>query len=266
MGAHGVSPCAQPDALDLRCRRRGARRVLEAIQRQHLFSQRRAPEKAWLIRVTINRCRELRRSAWRRRAPPPIPDDPAFTSLEAPEQELFASETWAAVGRLPENLRLIVHPDYYEDTSKTSPACWTASQPPYARACIARANGSNSIWNRRRNVKQSNWDEYRSLMNDVELPDRVHARVMREVRKEHAAETGPKRDRSQGPVERSRASRSRPPWQHSAQWLLPPASHSPAEWSSFPSSYSRSTSCPTSPTRSRSKHAYEGSEGGTQCF
>ncbi|WP_147269875.1 MULTISPECIES: hypothetical protein [Paraeggerthella] len=53
-------------------------------------------------------------------------------------------------------------------------------------------------------MKQSNWDEYRSLMNDVELPDRVHARVMREVRKEHAAETGPK------PRPRPRARRTQP--------------------------------------------------------
>ncbi|RNL44055.1 hypothetical protein DMP08_06415 [Paraeggerthella hongkongensis] len=41
-------------------------------------------------------------------------------------------------------------------------------------------------------------------MNDVELPDRVHARVMREVRKEHAAETGPK------PRPRPRACRTQP--------------------------------------------------------
>lgn len=95
--------------------------------------------KAWLIRVTINRCRELHRSAWRRRVFATDSDDPAFANLEAPEQELFASETWAAVGQLPEHLRLIVHLHYYEGYSLEDIARMLDCKPTTIRTRLHRA-------------------------------------------------------------------------------------------------------------------------------
>lgn len=86
----------------------------DVVQEVFLAYLRRAPnfadsehERAWLIRVTLNRCRDLLRSAWRRRRGE-MPDD---IPAEMPHEE---SELLAAVTALPTRYRAPIHLYYYE--------------------------------------------------------------------------------------------------------------------------------------------------------
>ena len=67
--------------------------------------------KAWLIRVTINRCRSLQRQ-WLRRKHLPITGEPAV-AFESPEE----SAVDEAMARLPQKYRTVIHLHYYEGYS-----------------------------------------------------------------------------------------------------------------------------------------------------
>jgi RNA polymerase sigma-70 factor (ECF subfamily) len=66
-------------------------------------------EKAWLIRVTINQCKNRLKSAWYRKS---VPLDEEISYL--PEEE---SEVLAAVLELPAKYRSVIHLFYYENYS-----------------------------------------------------------------------------------------------------------------------------------------------------
>jgi RNA polymerase sigma-70 factor (ECF subfamily) len=68
-----------------------------------------AEEKAWLIRVTINACKDLLKSAWLKRT---VPMDENLTFQNKEKSELFY-----AVMSLGKKDRLIIHLYYYEDYS-----------------------------------------------------------------------------------------------------------------------------------------------------
>ena len=95
--------------------------------------------KAWLIRCTVNRCRELRRSAWKRRVSATDIAAPELANLEAPVQELVKSDVWEAVSRLPKQLRLIVHLRYYEGYSVDEIASLARCKPATVRTRLFRA-------------------------------------------------------------------------------------------------------------------------------
>ena len=63
--------------------------------------------KAWLIRVTINKCRSLHRLAWRRKS---VPLEEC-AELAQPEQSSVMEEIW----QLPETMRNVIYLYYYED-------------------------------------------------------------------------------------------------------------------------------------------------------
>lgn len=65
-------------------------------------------EKAWMIRVTINQCRDFLKSAWRKRT---VPLD-AELPCEDPSGEVLD-----AVLRLPVSYRNVIYLYYYEDLS-----------------------------------------------------------------------------------------------------------------------------------------------------
>ncbi len=97
-------------------------------------------EKAWLIKVMVNRCRKYRRSAWvRHRAAEPLEDqlenplvrrglEPSQNTAEAaggqaapPEEEMLRRESGeqilSAVRALPVKYRDVIHLFYYEGMS-----------------------------------------------------------------------------------------------------------------------------------------------------
>lgn len=90
--------------------------------------------KAWLIRVTINRCHDLGRSAWRRRNEP-LND--THVSIQAPD--LFTSDVWEAVGELPLDLRTVVHLYYVEGYSTDEIAVIVGCKATTARTRLHRA-------------------------------------------------------------------------------------------------------------------------------
>ena len=76
-------------------------------------------EKAWLIRVTINVCRNRLRSPWRkhRQLDEALSEDAAGSQWDSILQE--ESGVMAAVLELPEKYREVIHLFYYEDYSIT---------------------------------------------------------------------------------------------------------------------------------------------------
>ncbi len=78
--------------------------------------------RAWLLRVALNRCRELGRSAWRRRVQ--TVDDPylldaagAECAGDDPLERLAGNPVWEALARLPEKLRAAAQLHYVEGLS-----------------------------------------------------------------------------------------------------------------------------------------------------
>ena len=66
----------------------------------------------WLIRVTVNYCRDVLKSPWRRRRIPleALPDRPVF---DVPEQ----GDLYETVMNLPEKYRVVLYLFYYEELS-----------------------------------------------------------------------------------------------------------------------------------------------------
>ena len=65
-------------------------------------------EKAWIIRTTINACKDILKSSWRRTSVPLKEAE----SIEAPAPE--SDDIREALGRLPTNCRLSIYLHYYE--------------------------------------------------------------------------------------------------------------------------------------------------------
>ena len=98
-------------------------------------------EKAWLLHVASNRCREYHRSAWKRHVEPtdradaladqPVDDD----DLDA----LFAHPVWAALATMPEKLRIVVHLHDVEGYSTEAIAEILEISPSTVRTRLHRA-------------------------------------------------------------------------------------------------------------------------------
>ncbi len=70
-------------------------------------------EKSWLLKVTVNKCRDMFRSLRYKYALTAIPLEEANLIYETPEE----SEVYHAVMSLPTKYRLVIHLYYYEDYS-----------------------------------------------------------------------------------------------------------------------------------------------------
>ena len=72
--------------------------------------------KAWLIRVAVNKSKDITRSFWRRNKvnlpPEELPEKSLESSMYPVEMRLFDE-----VMRLPEKTRIVIHLYYYEDMS-----------------------------------------------------------------------------------------------------------------------------------------------------
>ena len=71
-------------------------------------------EKAWLLKVALNRCRDLWRGAWMKRV---ILGSPAFELIPAPDETdklEQQQEVMAAIHQLPANFREVILLHYYQ--------------------------------------------------------------------------------------------------------------------------------------------------------
>jgi len=87
--------------------------------------------RAWLLRVTVNRCKTHLTSWWVRRT---VPLDDRIPMPEPEYQELDE-----ALRRLPERDRLAIHLFYYEGCSTREIAKWTHSTEGAVRTRLTRA-------------------------------------------------------------------------------------------------------------------------------
>ena len=90
--------------------------------------------KAWLLRVTVNCCNDLRRSAWfRRTAPLEAAPEAAAPMLDGHD------ELWQAVRALPDDLRTAVWLHYVEGYGTDEIAAMTDCRPATVRTRLHRA-------------------------------------------------------------------------------------------------------------------------------
>ena len=87
--------------------------------------------KAWLIRVTINKCRSLHRLAWRRRS---VPLDEC-AELAQPEERGVMEE----IRQLPETMRNVIYLYYYEDLTIAEVAEVLGMNPNTVSSTLQRA-------------------------------------------------------------------------------------------------------------------------------
>lgn len=92
--------------------------------------------KAWLLRVTVNRCRDLARSGWKRRT---VALDPEWDAPDAAVRDDEDAAIWDAVGQLPEQQRTAVHLHYVEGYSTEEIASVLDCRPATARTWLFRA-------------------------------------------------------------------------------------------------------------------------------
>ena len=100
--------------------------------------------KAWLLRVTVNRCHEFHRSPWSQRVESaddagrelPAPDAPAEDAALA---ELRADPVWQALQALPEKLRVVALLHYVEEYTTDEIARIVGSPPATVRTRLHRA-------------------------------------------------------------------------------------------------------------------------------
>lgn len=90
--------------------------------------------KAWLLRVTLSRCADLRRSAWFKRTAPME----AAADAAAPEPE-SSSELWQAVHTLPDDQRIAVWLHYVECYRTEEIAEMVGCRPATVRTRLHRA-------------------------------------------------------------------------------------------------------------------------------
>ena len=90
--------------------------------------------KAWLLRVTVNCCNDLRRSAWFRHTAPLEAAPDAAAPLTDSHDEL-----WQAVHALPDDLRVVVWLHYVEGYGTDEIAPLVGCRPATVRTRLHRA-------------------------------------------------------------------------------------------------------------------------------
>lgn len=100
--------------------------------------------KAWLLRVTVNRCHEFHRSPWSQRVE--SADDagrelpaPGASTEDAALAELRADPVWQALQALPEKLRVVALLHYVEEYTTEEIARIVGSPPATVRTRLHRA-------------------------------------------------------------------------------------------------------------------------------
>ncbi len=91
-------------------------------------------KKAWLIKVTINMCIDLKRSAWSKKTTELTDENSPSVQFESSE-----SDVYQAVIKLPEKYRTVVHLFYYEDYSVKTISNITGQSESTVKTQLSRA-------------------------------------------------------------------------------------------------------------------------------
>ncbi len=99
--------------------------------------------RAWLLRVTVNRCHELHRMPWRHRVDAlderaELPS-PGVGTEDTALAELRADPVWQALRKLPEKLRVVALLHYVEEYSTDQIARIVGCAPATVRTRLHRA-------------------------------------------------------------------------------------------------------------------------------
>ena len=92
-------------------------------------------EKSWLLKVTVNKCRDMFRSLRYKYSLTSIPLEEASLVYETPEE----SEVYRAVMSLPQKYRTVIHLFYYEEYSIKEISAITGSSETAVQTQLFRA-------------------------------------------------------------------------------------------------------------------------------
>jgi RNA polymerase sigma-70 factor (ECF subfamily) len=92
-------------------------------------------EKSWLLKVTVNKCRDMFRSLRYKYSLTSIPLEEASLVYETPEE----SEVYRAVMSLPQKYRTVIHLFYYEEYSIKEISVITGSRETAVQTQLFRA-------------------------------------------------------------------------------------------------------------------------------
>lgn len=95
--------------------------------------------KAWLIRVTINRCNQLHRTTSRHRTQPLPDDETLLPHTPSASAALLVNELWRTLDTLPRKYRTVVHLHYVEGYSTEEIAEIMKCRPATVRSRLYRA-------------------------------------------------------------------------------------------------------------------------------
>ncbi len=90
--------------------------------------------KAWLLRVTINCCKKMWTSPWRRKTVPLEGQADSSAEQAAPEDSL-----WEYLDALPQKYRAVLHLFYYEGCSTKEISLLTGARESTVRSQLSRA-------------------------------------------------------------------------------------------------------------------------------
>ena len=90
--------------------------------------------KAWLLRTTMNQCRRVLASSWRRKTVPLSQREDASVPFREPEE----GRVWAALSALPEKLRLPLYLFYFQELSTQEIAALLSIRPGAVRMRLSR--------------------------------------------------------------------------------------------------------------------------------
>ncbi|WP_343208668.1 RNA polymerase sigma factor [Anaerolentibacter hominis] len=101
-------------------------------------------QKAWFIRVTVNCCKNLWKSAWKNKITEWTEEEGKETNpFDLPEQDRELLET---VKQLPEKYRVVIHLFYYEDMSIEEISHILRKKPSTVRTQLTRARQILKEW------------------------------------------------------------------------------------------------------------------------
>lgn len=94
--------------------------------------------KSWLMKVVVNKCRNMRREAYRRREIPSNPLEPNVLEQAAPSEETDDGTLWDIVDQLTDEFKIVIHLHYVDGYSTNEIASIVGASPATVRTRLFR--------------------------------------------------------------------------------------------------------------------------------